>query len=96
MALWFDSLNTLAAARSGAVDTITKTANNEDSSFALSTSAGGRNNPYRPSRVPPRRFDTCRVAVAAVAGTDQQINEQANNITLSIEHSNSHLNATAT
>jgi hypothetical protein len=36
------------------------------------TSARGRNSPYRPSRVPPRRFGTCRVAVAAAAGTDRQ------------------------
>ncbi|KAF1359840.1 hypothetical protein EJ07DRAFT_155777 [Lizonia empirigonia] len=36
------------------------------------TPARGCNALYRPSRVPPRRSGTCRAAVAALAGTDQQ------------------------
>ena len=39
---------------------------------ASKTSASGRNGLYRPTRVPPRRFGTCRAAVAALAGTDRQ------------------------
>ena len=34
--------------------------------------ASGRNSLCRPSRVPPRCFGTCRVAVAALVGTDRQ------------------------
>jgi hypothetical protein len=36
------------------------------------TPARGCNALYRPSRVPLRRSGTCRAAVAALAGTDQQ------------------------
>jgi hypothetical protein len=39
--------------------------------------ASGRNSLYRPPRVPQRWFDICRAAIAALAGTDSKICEQA-------------------
>jgi hypothetical protein len=39
--------------------------------------ASGRNSLYRPPRVSQRRFGTCRASVAALAGTDNKICEQA-------------------
>ena len=43
-----------------------------------STSISGCNGLYRPPRVPPRQFRTCRAATAALLGSDRQ-NLQAGN-----------------
>jgi hypothetical protein len=55
------------------------------------TLARGRNGLYRPLRVPPRRFGTCRAAVAALAGTDSKLCEQATYNDTSTKCSGSHL-----